>query len=291
MHALRSVLLIVLLGAALPLAAQEGETPRVLPPEASPFGDPAEGFTLIRESPLSIDMEREEELAEVAREETKKRQEKRKRNVFYGIKTRKGFMRRGVGDNVELETFHYLPAYQPPVPFVPEVFWYDTKRNNIRSSVDFKPGDGYLLHGPYRRFLGEQILEEGIYYLGAKHGRWTSYDRNDILMSKEKFHKGWPKESMVRYYDQERKKLREVVPVVNNTKEGFYYQFHENGEVAVRGEYREDVRVGTWTEFYDFNRRRKKEIQYRSDPYDKAFVPYISREWNRRGQLVYERKF
>ena len=283
--------MIMACAAAIPVRAQDRQIPNVLRKETSPFGDPAEDFTLIRESPLSIDMEREEELAEVARDMNKKKQEKRKRNEFYGIKTRKGFLRKGVGDNVELETFHYLPAYQQPVSFIPEIYWFDPKRNSIRSSVEFKPGDGYLLHGPYRRFLGDQILEDGIYYLGARHGRWTSYDRNDILLDKVKYHKGWPKESLVRYYDQDRKKLREVVPVVHESREGFYYLFHENGEVAVRGEYKNDVKVGTWTEFYDFNRRRKKEIQYRSDPYENSFVPYISREWNRRGQLVYERKF
>jgi hypothetical protein len=111
---LSSALMIMVCAAAIPVRAQDRQIPTVLREETSPFGDPAEDFTLIRESPLSIDMEREEELAEVARDMNKKKQEKRKRNEFYGIKTRKGFLRKGVGDNVELEPSTICPPISSP---------------------------------------------------------------------------------------------------------------------------------------------------------------------------------
>jgi antitoxin component YwqK of YwqJK toxin-antitoxin module len=252
-----------------------------------PIGAADEDFTLIRESPLTVDLEREKEMADDLKKDKKK---KRKRKVFYGIKTRKGFTRRGVGERVEVEVFHYLKEPQAPNPYVPSIYWYETKKRTIRST-GFDPQRGVLLHGPYKRMIGEQIVEEGIYYLGAKHGRWTVYDRNDILVDKRKYYKGWPKESLVRFHDTDRKKLKEVVPIRFGQKEGTYYYFHENGQVGIRGEYREDVKVGKWTEYYPFRTRRKKEVQYTNDPWSDDFLPYISREWNRRGSLVYEQVF
>ena len=70
------------------------------------------------------------------------------------------------------------------------------------------------MHGPYKRMVGEQIIEEGIYYKGTKHGRWTEYDRHDILVDKRKYYKGWQKESKVKYYDDKQTKLKEVVPIL-----------------------------------------------------------------------------
>ncbi len=205
------------------------------------------------------------------------------------MKTKKGFTRTGYGDNVTVEIFHYLKDYQKPDPYVPEIYWYDFKRKTIRNTGQVDPKHGAILHGPYKKMIGDQVIEEGIFYVGTKHGRWTRYDKNDVLIDKRKYYKGWPKESLVRYYENDPKHLKEVVPVQYGKKEGTYYYFHENGSVAVKGAYDNDVRVGAWTEYYDFRNRHKKEVQYTKDPYDQDFKPFISREWNRQGQLVYER--
>jgi hypothetical protein len=34
------------------------------------------------------------------------------------------------------------------------------------------------MHGPYKEYRGEILVEEGHYYLGTKHGRWVTYDGN-----------------------------------------------------------------------------------------------------------------
>jgi antitoxin component YwqK of YwqJK toxin-antitoxin module len=249
----------------------------------------AENFSLIRETPVTVDLEREMELADTEKKDKKKK--KRKKKVFYGIKTKKGFTRKGYSDNIELEVFHYLKEPLPPDPFVPEIYWYDFKKKSIRITTSYEPGQGVLLHGPYKKIRGDQIIEEGIFYIGTKHGRWTKYDKNDILVDKKKFYKGWPKESLVRYYDNDRKLLKEIIPMQYGKKEGTYFYFHKNGNVAIRGTFKENNKVGKWTEYYNFRRRRKKEVQYPSDPWDEAYIPYISKEWNRRGQLVYERSY
>jgi antitoxin component YwqK of YwqJK toxin-antitoxin module len=95
------------------------------------------------------------------------------------------------------------------------------------------------------------------------------YNREGLLDDKEKYYKGWPKESMVSYYDQERKKVKELIPVEYGEREGNYFMFHDNGLLAVQGEYRFNYRVGDWIENYP-NGKRKKLISYGKDPFDKG---------------------
>lgn len=255
------------------------------------FGDAEEGYSLIEETPLTLNMEREMELSEEAKDAQKEREKRRKKKVFYGLKTKKGFTRRGAGDRVELEIFHYLKEPIETDPYVPEIWWYDFTRKRIRNTGKIEDKRGVVLHGPYKKLRGEQIVAEGIYYKGTKHGRWTEYDGNDILISKRKYYKGWQKESIVRYYDDKQTKLKEVVPILYGKRDGMYYYFHENGLIAIRGEYKEGVKVGKWVEYYPFMRRRKKEIQYSSDPYEITYRPFISKEWDRNNRAVYEAKF
>lgn len=254
------------------------------------FGDTEDGFSLIEESPLTLNMEREMELSEEAKDAQKAKEKRRKKKVFYGLKTKKGFTRRGAGERVELEMFYYLKEPVAVDPYVPEIYRFDFTRKRVRSSgkMDAK---AVIMHGPYKKFIGEQLVVEGVYYKGTLHARWTKYDGHDILIDKRKYYRGWQKESKVRYYDDKQTKLKEVVPILYGKKDGVYYYFHENGEVAIRGVYKEGVKIGKWTEYYSFMRRRKKEIQYPSDPYDTAYQPFVSKEWDRRNKMVYEAKF
>jgi antitoxin component YwqK of YwqJK toxin-antitoxin module len=240
-------------------------------------------FIIERSQPLTIDLEEEE------KPDQKKKKEKRKKNEFYGYKTKKGFTRTGYGDNVTVEIFYFLKEWVEPDPYVPEIYWFDFRRKRIRNTGTIDKKYGRILHGPYKKIKGDQIIEEGIFYVGTKHGRWTKYDNNDILVEKQKYYRGWPKESMVKYYDEDRKKLKEVIPVIYGEKEGDYYYFHENGEIAVKGQFKYGEKVGKWTEYYDALRRAKKQIQYKEDPYDATFIPYVLKEWNRRGELTYEK--
>jgi antitoxin component YwqK of YwqJK toxin-antitoxin module len=133
------------------------------------------------------------------------------------------------------------------------------------------------------------VLEEGIFFKGTKHGRWVRKDKDNILLDKEKYYKGWPRESMVSYYDRERKKIKEIIPIEYGEKEGNYFYFHENGQVAVAGEFHWDAPVNEWVEYYP-NGFRKKIIRYDEDPFDQIFRPFTLKEWDPRGKVVYEVK-
>jgi antitoxin component YwqK of YwqJK toxin-antitoxin module len=279
------VALLACAGLAMAQSGAAADSVSILDSLSRPLGD---DFSLIREVPITINLDREEALDKEAKEHNKK---KRKKKVFFGIKTRKGFTRSGYGNNVSLETFYYLKEPLPVDPYVPEIYWYDFKRKTVRNTgYDPKNTKGAILHGPYKRMVDDQVVEQGIFYIGTKHGRWTEHDRNNILTDKRKYYKGWPKESLVRYYDKERTKLKEVIPIQYGKKEGNYYLFHDTGLIAVKGEYENDEKVGKWTEYYKFPHRRKKEVQYAPDAWADDFRPYTSQEWDKRGKQVYARE-
>ena len=238
--------------------------------------------------PLTVNLEAEEEEEE---EKVKKKEKKQKKNVFFDVKTKKGFSRKGSGNKTVTELFRYMKKYEEPNPYVRDVYWYDTKRKQIRTTHNIDPKKALVLHGPYKKMSDEgEVLEQGMFYKGTKHGRWTRYDRKETLLDKEKYTRGWPRESEITYYDKgERKKVQEVIPVEYGAEEGYYFYFHPGGRVAVEGEYRDGHKVGYWTEYYDYEKRAKKQIKYPDDPYDET-PPFITKEWSPEGQLVYERK-
>jgi antitoxin component YwqK of YwqJK toxin-antitoxin module len=226
------------------------------------------------------------ELDQATSEPIVTKKKKTKKKTYYGIKTKKGFTRKGFGEKMVLELFFYTKKKQEPTKFVRDIWWYDFTRREIRKT-GYDPNKGQLLHGPYKKMQGDIVLEEGIYYKGAKHGRWMKYDRQNLLEDKDKFYKGWPKESIVTYYDPvEKTKVKEMIPVEYNEREGFYTMFHENGTLAVQGEYKWNEKVGEWVENYP-NGKRKKIVAYPKEPFDKEVRPFVKREWDMKGKEIY----
>lgn len=211
---------------------------------------------------------------------------KPRKKTFYGIKTKKSFTRKGNKARATIELFYVLKKHEPAPKYVKDIYWFDYKRREIRKSDKFDPNKGVLLHGPYKKMLGNEVVEEGIFFKGAKHGRWMRYSRDNILEDKDKYYKGWPKESLVSYYDADRKQVKELIPVDHGDREGNYFRFHENGTLAVSGTYLFDYRVGDWIEYYP-DGKQKKIIAYPTDPFDKSQPAYVKREWNTQGKLVY----
>ena len=281
----------LLTAASLDQAVAQKKRTKVEAPKDSVAFDTTDQFIIdpATQVPLTVNLEAEEK--EEEEKDEKKEKKKPKKNVFFGIKTKKGFSRKGAGNQTVTELFRYMKKYEEPNPYVRDVYWYDTKRKQIRTTHNITPKKALILHGPYRK-IGEdgEVLEQGMFYKGTKHGRWTRYSRKDILLDKEKYTRGWPRESEITYYDKgERTEVKEVIPVEYGEKEGYYFYFHPGGRVAVEGEYREGKKVGFWTEYYDYEKRAKKQIKYPDDPYEET-LPYITKEWNPEGQVVYEYK-
>ncbi len=263
---LKLYLLLLLLGSGYAVLAQENASDD-------------QRFTI--DTPASLDFKKEEDPI------SDKKKKKVKKKVYYGIKTKKGFTRKGQGDRITYELFYVLKKPERPQTFVRDIYWYDYTRREIRKTTTFDPAKGVLLHGPYEKRQGDVVLEKGIFYKGTRHGRWKKYNRDSTLVDKDRYYRGWPKESLVSYYDpQERKRMKEMTPIEYGEKEGYYYFFHENGQLAVQGEYRWDEKVGDWTEYYS-NGKRKKIITYPKEPFDESIMPYVKAEWNEKGKELY----
>lgn len=227
-------------------------------------------------------------------EDEKKKEKKRPKKVFYGMKTRKAFTKRGAGRRQQIELFYYLKKPADPNFYVPVVYVYDMQKREV---LELKDEDKFdrrfhrILHGPYKKMVGGNVVEQGIFYIGTKHGRWEKYDREDteefngeevkyaVLLDKEKFYKGWPRETRVTYHDAARKKVKEVLPYKNGILDGEYYFFLENGQVFIRGTYSKGKKIGVWVEYFKDRARRRKETQYPESPYEEK-EPFVLNEWD-----------
>ena len=242
-------------------------------------------FKVDYDTPLTLDLEAAEE--EVVGP-VKQKKKKKKRNVYFGLKTKKAFMRTLRGNDVILDLFNVLKVYESPPEYAADFYWYDYKKKKVINSLKVDKRNAGVMHGPYQKRVGDQIIEEGWYYKGLKHRRWIRFNRHDILQDKSYWWKGWPQESKLAYYDFNKTRLREVIPVHYGEKDGEYWAFHEDGSLAVRGKYKFGNKVGLWREYYDGG-RVKREVIYPDDPFDFKFTPYITREWDDRGTLIYDR--
>lgn len=245
------------------------------------------------------DLEEVEELDFEQKEEPKKfKKKKPKRRVYYGFKTKKGFTKKGQGKSQTTEIFHYLKKWQTPNKYVKDIYWLDVRKLKVVKSRKFDPKYSKILHGPYKKIVNGELIEEGIYYIGTKHGRWVTYNKPkkykfrsgdkdktykdedgvkyvvegsdtvlnyQLLRKKEKFNRGWSKTAELKYFDSERTKLKEVIPYDENKQiNGDYYLYFKNGKIKLRGKVIRGVKVGKWTEYRSVKGRvkRHKIIKY-----------------------------
>ncbi|RIW16985.1 hypothetical protein D0X99_04210 [Algoriphagus lacus] len=228
---------------------------------------------------------------EKEKEEKKEKKKKARKNIWFGIKTQKGYTRRDIRGQYIVEYFNYTDAERNPDPYIRDVYWYDTKDKSIKTQ-GFSRELGYLLHGPYERMINETVVESGMFYYGTKHKTWMLFDDKNVLQDKNHFSEGWPKESRITYYNTTSKSIEKIIPVQYSLEEGNYFHFYENQQIAVTGEYQFGEKVGLWTEYWDTKNTkavRKREIQYQEEPYTKNFRPYIRAEWDKEGNLIYRR--
>ncbi|GAB2782426.1 hypothetical protein GCM10027275_27640 [Rhabdobacter roseus] len=209
---------------------------------------------------------------------------------YNGIPMQKMSVKYGSGDRATIEEFHVLKEYQPIDERVrsPQTRWYDPKSRKLNSSVVKDKSRSLPLHGPYKRYVAGHLIEEGYYHQGTKDGRWVRYDANYNLLDKAHWQHGFPAESRVTYYDSAHTKIKEVIPIQFGVVEGEYLQFYDGGQLMTNGKYERGEKVGRWMEYYQFRRQRKKEIQYPKTCWDDEFEPFVLREWDDKGKLLYD---
>jgi hypothetical protein len=223
------------------------------------------------------------------------RKKKPKKRMFYGAMTKKGFIKKQTGRKQSYEFFYYLKKGTEIQPFVKDIYWYHKLKRKIMVG-NIPPKDkpfAKILHGPYKKVTEGKVEEEGIFYFGAKHGRWM-YEKAQgeemMLVEKEKFYKGHPKESNFSYFDTEKTKIKEVVPFKNGDKHGEYCRFSETGNLLSEGKYEFNIKVGKWTDYFDNNKRKiKRQIQYAKNWEEKNFKPYTLILNDEKGKVIYDK--
>ncbi|PSL02564.1 toxin-antitoxin system YwqK family antitoxin [Cecembia rubra] len=226
---------------------------------------------------------------ESARKEKKKKEKKSNRkNIYYGEKTKRVRIRTNFRSQTQLQNFFVTTEKRVVDPYIRDIFWYDRTENVVRTK-DFNPSKGYLLHGPYTKYINETVIEEGNFFYGTRHGIWLKFDDKSVLLDKLHFSEGWPKDSRVTYYNQVSQQIETLTPIEYELKEGNFFHFFEDGQIAVSGEYHFGEKVGLWTEYWNHKNKvvRKREIQYQDQPFTKNFRPFIRAEWDKDGNLVY----
>ena len=110
------------------------------------------------------------------------------------------------------------------------------------------------------------------------------------MQDKEEYFLGWPKYSKKSFWDYSKKKLKEIIPIQYGEKDGYYYAFHKNGNLAVKGEYLFDQKIGIWSEYFTDRGKKKREISFPKEPFEENYLPVITKEWNINGKLIYNRQ-
>lgn len=215
---------------------------------------------------------------------------KKKRNFYYGEKTKKSYTRKDGRTSVTFELFNVLREPVKVDNYVRRVYYHDSRRGEILAVTGRGQTLNRVLHGPYKRTINEVVVEEGMYYFGTKHEVWMYQKTDSTLYDKRHYNKGWFRDSEISYYDEDAKtKIKEVVPYQYGKREGEYYLFFPSGNMAVRGNYEFDRKVGVWEEFHNIPGvvRIKKEIQYPPEFYLKNFNSYVRKEWNKNATPTY----
>lgn len=222
----------------------------------------------------------------------KKAIEKAKLEIFDGksfekIPIEKRIFKRGSGARIHYQEFFVLKKYQKPNTYLRTFFWYDEKAKKIVEALSRDTKTNRLLHGPFKEYRGETLVNEGFYYLGAKHGRWVEYDKDFNLLNKEYYHRGFYEGSEISYFDKDSTKIKEVIPKLYGKTTGSYFLFHEDGTLYVEGKYDDEKKIGKWVEYYKGGIRRKKETQHPNSYFDTS-ISFVLREYDEKGKLILE---
>jgi antitoxin component YwqK of YwqJK toxin-antitoxin module len=210
-------------------------------------------------------------------------------NEYMGHRTSRSFIRHLSGKNFIIERFQYISEPQPTPPHNDEVYYLNKKQRKIERAAKLDKENGALLHGYYKKTYNGEILEEGHFYFGVKHGRWEIFDKDTNLVAKYHYNKGLYEDTQITYHDKNNTKAKEVIQIHNGVKHGMYKAFYPSGRIKERGEYVDGQKVGKWYEYYDQTKyARKREVMHpnRTRPFDENFESYITKEWDEKGKLI-----
>lgn len=215
------------------------------------------------------------------------------KDEYEGTKTERRVGMYGNGGRATQEEFNVVKYVEDEAVsrYVQEIWWYDPGQSRIVNTPLKENQRAQICHGPYKKIVNQVIVEEGYFYMGAKDGRWETYDAEGLLLTKNYFERGFPAGSEIIYFDAAKQKIKEVVPFVYGNSTGQYLLFYPSGNVALEGKLDDGVRVGRWREFYEFGTggRLKKELRYGKDKFENI-EPILVQERDEKGKITNQTK-
>lgn len=213
------------------------------------------------------------------------------KDEYEDVKIERRLLTYGTGNRATVEEVGVIKYVEDEKvsPYLQEVWWYDASQNRIVNTPLKDAKNPQICHGPYKKFVNQELVEEGFFYQGGKHGRWESYGPDFSLEDKKIYKNGFPAESKITYFDSEKKKIKEVIPYLHGKVRGQYLAFFQNGLLAMEGKLDDSVRVGRWREFHEKGAagRLKKEWRYGKDKFD-IFEPVLIQERDTQAKIIYQ---
>lgn len=221
----------------------------------------------------------------------KSKVKKQPKDAYEDIKFELRIGEYGSGTRLTVEEIHVLrnPDEAEPSIYAKEIWWYDPKLRRVTNVPRKDKNYGEICHGPYKKYVNDELVEEGFFYVGVKDGRWETYNQEYILLTKEKYKKGFFADSKISYYDKAETKIKEVIPVRYSKVTGEYRSFYEGGQLKEEGKFDDSVKIGRWREYHQFGAmgRLKKETLYPKDKFDTSET-VVLQERDNKGKIIYE---
>ncbi|MFY9159754.1 toxin-antitoxin system YwqK family antitoxin [Aquirufa ecclesiirivi] len=213
------------------------------------------------------------------------------KDEYLGIKTERRIGTYGSGNRTTVEELNVVKYVEDEAvsPYSQEIWWYDPAQSRVVNSPIKDSKNAQICHGPYRKFVHENLVEEGHFFMGVKDGRWENYGQEFELENKQYYKKGFPAESIISYYDKEHKKIKEVIPKTYGKIAGQFLSFYPNGLLKEEGKLDDSVKVGRWREYHEKGSggRLKKEWRYGKDKFDN-FTPVLVQERDNQAKIIFQ---
>lgn len=215
------------------------------------------------------------------------------KDIYEQIKTERRAGNYGSGTRATIEEINVVKYVEDEAlnPYVQEIWWFDLAQSRIVNASLKENKTAQICHGPFARYVNERLVEQGFFYMGAKDGRWETYDADGNLIDKQYYTRGFSAASTISYYDVDKKKIKEVIPIVYGKIRGQYLFFYPGGNLKEEGKLDDDVRVGRWREYHEFGSggRLKKEWRYGKDKFDAA-EPVLLQERDDKAKIIFQDK-
>ena len=237
-------------------------------------------------------LSKEEEKKAKEEEKAAQRKPNKKKKIFLGQRIKRGYFKTGTGKNQVTTIFYYLKNFQQPSAMAPAVYYYNPKKHKIfTANGELDPATEKVLHGPIKRLVNNQVIEQGYYAMGTKHLRWEKYDNKGGLTAKTHYEMGFPRDANISYYDGANTLIKEVVPYVNGKLEGDYVRYTADGKREWTGHFENGHRIGEWTNYWDYKGYRHYVFQYGETGYEPEVAePELIREYSHGGSPIYDKE-